>query len=50
MGPVNGVNSVVDCGVHDRKATGWMDGCRLRAKRPHNSRSVLFHWTTGLTD
>src|SRR5258705_6345631 len=36
MGPVDGVDGIIDRGVHDRKAAGRVDGCRLRARCPHN--------------
>ncbi len=29
---INGVNRVIDCCVHDREASGWMDGRRLSAR------------------
>src|SRR5260370_40215799 len=36
MGPVDGVDGIIDRGVHDRKAAGRVDGCWLRARCPHN--------------
>src|SRR5580704_3735288 len=32
MGSIDGIYGVVDGGVHDRKAAGWVHGCRLRTR------------------
>src|SRR5216117_1417596 len=36
MGPGDGVNSVINRGMHERKVAGGVDGCRLRARRANN--------------
>src|SRR5580693_7902017 len=43
------VDRVVYRSVHDRKAAGRVNSCRLRAWVRTITRSVLFHWTTWLT-
>lgn len=36
VAPIDGVNRIINCGVHDGKAAGRMDGCRLRARGADN--------------
>src|SRR5438132_8769545 len=33
---INRIDSVIDCSMHNGEATGWVNGCWLRARRPHN--------------
>ena len=49
MGSIDGIYGVIYRGMHNGKAAGGVNGCRLRARGANNDQSVLFHWKTGFT-